>query len=504
MSAELILKMQGVIKEFPGVRALDGVNLELRCGEILALVGENGAGKSTLMKVLSGVYPEYEGDVFLRGKKVNFKTTKEAEQAGIAIIHQELNLIYELSVMENIFLGREPKKYGVLTDYGIMENETKMLLENLDLDIPVDTLVKNLSVGKQQMIEIAKAISKNADILIFDEPTSALSDKEAMTLFTIIDKLQKSGISIIYISHRMEEIFSIPDKICVLRDGTSIGTWLREELEHNTLIKHMVGREIPQIYPEINNSPEKVVLKVEGFYVAHPLHVGEKMVQDINFELREGEILGIAGLMGSGRTELVEGLFGVFPRDTGGKLTLYNEENVKIKSPKDAIKHKMALVTEDRKTLGLILPHSVKHNITLSILNQLKKLFIINEKRESELVDEYIKLLRIKTPHKDFIVNNLSGGNQQKVILAKCLASKPRILILDEPTRGIDIGSKSEIYYIIKELSEKGISIIMVSSELPEVLKLSSRILVMCKGRARTILDAKEADQDSIMYHATH
>ena len=502
MSKEIILEMQNIVKEFPGVRALDGVNIELYKGEMLALVGENGAGKSTLMKVLSGVYSEYDGDVLLRGSKVKFKTTKDAEKAGVAIIHQELNLIYELNVMENIFLGSEPRKCGFLTDYGTMEKETNKLLKSLGLELPADTPIKNLSVGKQQMVEIAKTISKNADVLIFDEPTSALSDKEAIALFAIIDKLQNSGVSIIYISHRMEEIFTMPDKICILRDGASVGTWLREELDHDTLIKHMVGREISQIYPKIDNNPQKVVLKVKDFYVNHPLRAGEKVVKNINFELKEGEILGIAGLMGSGRSELIEGLFGAFSGDIGGEVWLFGEK-VKIKSPKDAIKHGMALVTEDRKTLGLILSHSVKHNITLSILKQLKKLFTIDEKKESELVGEYIKFLRIKTPYMDFVVNNLSGGNQQKVILAKCLASKPKILILDEPTRGIDIGSKSEIYHIIKGLSEKGISIIMVSSELPEVLKLSNRILVMHKGESHTTLDAEGATQGSIMFHAT-
>jgi D-xylose transport system ATP-binding protein len=352
------------------------------------------------------------------------------------------------------------------------------------------------------MVEIAKAISKNADILIFDEPTSALSDKEAIALFEIIDKLQKSGVSIIYISHRMDEIFTMPDKICILRDGVTIGTWEREKLDLDTLIKHMIGREISQIYPVIDNKPGEVILKVENFNVDHPFLAGEKVVKNINFELRKGEIFGIAGLMGAGRSELVEGIFGAFPKETRGSITLFGEK-VKIRSPRDAIDFGMALVTEDRKTLGLILPHSVKQNITLSILKKLKKLFVINEKAETELVDEYIKTLRIKTPDPDFIVNNLSGGNQQKVILAKCLATKPKILILDEPTRGIDIGSKSEIYNIIKDLSESGISIIMVSSELPEILKLSNRIMVMRDGKSRTIIDAKDADQGTIMYHAT-
>ncbi|HJO94328.1 MAG TPA: sugar ABC transporter ATP-binding protein [Victivallales bacterium] len=500
--SDIILEMKDIVKEFPGVKALDGVNIKLIKGEMLALVGENGAGKSTLMKVLSGVYTDYEGDILLRNKKCTFKGTKDAEKAGIAIIHQELNLVNELSVMENIFLGSEPRTMKILTDYKTMTDKTNKILKSLNLDIECTQIVKELSVGKQQMVEIAKAISKNADILIFDEPTSALSDKEAIALFEIIDKLQKSGVSIIYISHRMDEIFTMPDKISILRDGVSIGTWDREKLDLDTLIKHMVGREISQIYPTIKNKPGEVVLKVENFNVDHPLLSGEKIVKDINFELRKGEILGISGLMGSGRSELVEGIFGAFSKDTQGSITLFGEK-VKIRNPRDAIDYGMALVTEDRKTLGLVLPHSVRQNITLSILKKLKKLFVINEKAETELVDEYIKSLRIKTPNPDFIVNNLSGGNQQKVILAKCLATKPKILILDEPTRGIDIGSKSEIYNIIKDLSESGISIIMVSSELPEILKLSNRIMVMRDGKSRAVIDAKDADQGTIMYHAT-
>jgi ABC-type sugar transport system ATPase subunit len=499
---EVILEMKGIIKDFPGVRALNGVNFTLHKGETLALVGENGAGKSTLMNVLSGVYTDYSGDILLRGSKVKFSGTRDAERAGIAIIHQELNLLYELSVMENIFLGEEPVTGGIFTDYGKMRERTKNLLSSLDIEIDPSIEVKHLSVGKQQMIEIARAISKNSEILIFDEPTSALSDKEASALFKIMEKLKASGVSIVYISHRMNEIFSLPDNICVLRDGASVGTWERGELTLETLIKHMVGREISQIYPEIKNVPGKTILEVKDFYVDHPLLVGERIVRDINFDLREGEILGIAGLMGSGRTELVEGLFGAFPAETSGTVILDSEE-VRIKVPRDALDNGFSLATEDRKALGLILPHSVKHNITLGILNELKNLFIIDERNEDSLVNDYIRSLRIKTPDCDFTVGNLSGGNQQKIILAKCLASHPKILILDEPTRGIDIGSKSEIYCLIKELSEKGISIIMVSSELPEILKLSTRILVMHKGKLKKILDAKEATQDKIMHFAT-
>ena len=504
MNKEIILNTCNIVKEFPGVRALDGVNFELRKGELLALVGENGAGKSTLMKILSGVYPEYEGEVYIKGNKAEFKGTKDAEKAGIAIIHQELNLITELTVMENIFLGSEPRKGGVFIDYKKMWEDTQALLMYLELDniSPGDT-IKELSVGKQQMIEIAKAISKNAEVLIFDEPTSALSKKEAESLFTIIDNLKmKKGVSIIYISHRMEEIFSLPDRISVLRDGASIGTWDRNELNHDTLVKHMVGRDISKVFPEINNKQGDVILKLKDYWVNHPLRVGEKIVHDINLEIREGEVLGIAGLMGSGRTELVESIFGAFPTDTGGEMYLYGEK-VNFKSPKDAITKGLGLVTEDRKALGLVLQHSVAHNMTLSVINSLKKLFIIDEKREKEIVDKYVGLMKIKTPNNDFKVNNLSGGNQQKVVIGKALATRPKILIMDEPTRGIDIGAKSEIYNIIKDLAESGVTVIMVSSDLPEVMELSDRIAVMHKGSLQKVISAKGATQEQVMRYAT-
>jgi ABC-type sugar transport system ATPase subunit len=498
-----ILEMRDIIKDFPGVRALDGVNFKLKKGEFLALVGENGAGKSTLMKILSGVHIDYEGEIHFNEQKVQFRGTKDAEQAGIAIIHQELNLVNELSVMENIFLGDEPRTMGVLTDYKTMSKKSRELLDSLNLDIDPELPIKKLSVGKQQMVEIAKAISKNAEVLIFDEPTSALSNKEAHSLFEIMDVLRKEqGVSIVYISHRMEEIFSLPDRITILRDGSSVGTWDRKELDHDSLVKHMVGRDIKNIYPHINNKPGKTILELKDYYVNHPFLSGEKVVENINLELKEGEILGIAGLMGSGRTELVEAIFGAFPSDTSGELYLYGKK-VNLKSPKDAIKHGMGLVTEDRKRLGLILMLSVAQNMTLSVLNSLKKLFIIQEKEEEKLVKKYIKSLNIKTPDSDFIVNNLSGGNQQKVILGKWLATKPKILILDEPTRGIDIGAKSEIYNIIKGLSEGGVSIIMVSSELPEVLELSNRIIVMHKGQIQATISAKSATQEKIMHYAT-
>ena len=498
-----ILEMRGIIKDFPGVRALNGVNFKLKKGEFLALVGENGAGKSTLMKILSGVHTDYEGDIHFNEAKVKFRGTKDAEQAGIAIIHQELNLVNELSVMENIFLGDEPRIMSMFTDYKTMACKSGELLSSLKLDIDAESPVKSLSVGKQQMVEIAKAISKNAEVLIFDEPTSALSNKEAHSLFEIMDVLRKEqGVSIIYISHRMDEIFSLPDRISVLRDGSSVGTWDRKDLDNDTLVKHMVGRDIKNIYPIINNKPGKTILELKNYYVNHPFLVGEKIVENINLELREGEILGIAGLMGAGRTELVESIFGAFPADSAGDLYLYGKK-VNLKSPKDAIKYGMGLVTEDRKKLGLILMLSVAQNMTLSVLNTLKKLFIIQEKEEEKLVKKYIKSLNIKTPNADFIVSNLSGGNQQKVILGKWLATKPKILILDEPTRGIDIGAKSEIYHIIKELSEGGVSIIMVSSELPEVLELSNRIIVMHKGQIQATIPAKGATQEKLMHYAT-
>jgi len=500
--SEIIMEMKNIIKDFPGVRALDGVSFSVEKAEIHALVGENGAGKSTLMKVLSGVHSDYEGEIYFHDNKVKFRGTKDAEEAGIAIIHQELNLISGLSVAENIFLGSEPLIFGAFIDYKKMYEETKKLLNRFELDIPPDELMKNLPIGKQQMIEIAKAISKNAEILIFDEPTSALTSQETEYLFGIIDSLIKDGVTVIYISHRMEELFRISDRITVLRDGASVGTWEEKDLDHDSLVKNMVGRDISEIYPKIENKPGEVVLKVENYQVNHPLRAGEKIVKDINFELRKGEILGIAGLMGSGRTELVESLFGAFPADSQGDVYLYGKK-VDITSPRFAIEKGMGLVTEDRKRLGLILMLSVAKNMTLSLLDKLSHIFFINEKEEKKIVRKYVDYLRIKTPNQDFLVNNLSGGNQQKVILGKWLSVEPEILILDEPTRGIDIGAKSEIYNIIKKLSEEGVSIIMVSSQLAEVLKLSNRIIIMHEGKMKAIIPAKGATQEKIMHFAT-
>jgi len=499
---EIILEMKGIIKEFPGVRALNGVNFTVRKGEFHSLVGENGAGKSTLMKILSGVYTDYEGGIFLRGKKASFRGIREAEDAGIAIIHQELNLIYELSVMENIYLGSLPRLWGPLIDYRTMEADARELLKRFNLDASPREPIRNLSVGKQQMVEIAKAVAKKADILIFDEPTSALTEEEAEFLFKIIESLRKEGVTIIYISHRMEELFRYSERITVLRDGSSVGTWDRKDLDRDTLVKHMVGRPITDVYPKIDNRPGETVLKLENYYVHHPLRPGERIVDGVNFELRKGEILGIAGLMGSGRSELAESLFGAFPADSGGDVYLGGKK-VHIHSPQEAIRRGFGLVTEDRKRFGLIPALSVGKNMTLSILRRLRKFFLIDEKEEGSVVDRYIHSLRIKTPSPQFIVNNLSGGNQQKVILGKWLATEPSILILDEPTRGIDIGAKSEIYHIIKELSESRVSIIMISSELPEVLRLANRILVMCKGHLQGIIPAEGATQEKIMYYAT-
>jgi len=383
-----------------------------------------------------------------------------------------------------------------------MDADTKDLLGRFRLDISPWELVRNISVGKQQMVEIAKAVAKKADILIFDEPTSALTEQETEFLFKIIESLRSEGVTIIYISHRMEELFRFSDRITVLRDGSSVGTWDRKDLDHDSLVRHMVGRPIADIYPKIQNRPGEVVLKVEDYYVHHPLRPGERIVDGVNFELRKGEILGVAGLMGSGRSELAESLFGAFPADSGGSVYLGGKK-VKFHSPQEAIKRGLGLVTEDRKRFGLILALSVAKNMTISILQKIRMFFLIDEKKEGTVVDRYIASLRIKTPNPQFIVNNLSGGNQQKVILGKWLATEPKILILDEPTRGIDIGAKSEIYGIIKDLSERGVSIIMISSELPEVLRLANRILIMCKGRLQAIIPSEGATQEKIMHYAT-
>ena len=483
---EVILEMRNIIKDFPGVRALDNVNFEARSGELLALVGENGAGKSTLMKVLSGVwpYPTYDGDITIRGELKQFRSTRDAEASGVAIIYQELNLIPELTVAENIFLDRQFTNSFGIVNWSKLYSETQKLLDELNITdfMPTDK-VKELTVGKQQMVEIAKALSKNAEILVFDEPTSALTDKEVEALFEIIRGLKKQGVCMSYISHKMEELQQIADRMIVLRDGKTIGEVTpMSEITLEQIISRMVGRDIKDMFPKQEFQRGEKVLEVKNFNVDHPVLVGEKHVKNASFNAYKGEILGIAGLMGAGRTELVTGIFGGFPKESSGDVHLEGER-LGLKSPKAAIDRGIGLVTEDRKAMGLVLGQSVLHNMMISSLETVSnKLTVINKAKERQISRGYVEQLNIKTPGLDVAIDTLSGGNQQKVIVAKWLNTKPKVLVLDEPTRGIDVGAKVEIYNLLNKLVEDGVTVIIISSELPEVMGMSDRIMVMCEG----------------------
>ncbi|MFY0545855.1 sugar ABC transporter ATP-binding protein [Brevibacillus sp. H7] len=493
--AELLLEMNEISKSFPGVKVLDNVQLTLKRGEVLALMGENGAGKSTLMKILGGIYTRDNGTIKVKGEPQPAMSTGIAAKLGIAIIHQELNLIPHLSVMENIFLGRE-YTYGRtgFVNWRRMRAEAKYWLEQLAIDLDPDTLVGELSVGQQQMIEIAKALSMQADILVLDEPTAALTNREIEALFEVIASLKQKGVGMIYISHRMEEIFQISDRITVLRDGQYVGTVETARTNMDELVKMMVGREITDRFPKVEVKPGAERLRVEKLSVKGKL-------TDLSFAVRSGEIVGVAGLMGAGRTEMAKALFGV-ERLEAGRIFIDGEE-VSISQPIDAIRAGIALVTEDRKEEGLVLSLTVRENIALPNLEKVSSMGVLKPKDEQELSDGLIKQLLIKTAGGEQVVGSLSGGNQQKVVIGKWLATKPKILILDEPTRGVDIGAKKEIYDIMNRLAQEGVAILMISSELPEVLGMSDRILVMHEGRITGEFSREEATQELIMQRAT-
>lgn len=494
------LEMNNISKEFPGVKALDNVTLKVRPGSVHALMGENGAGKSTLMKCLFGIYKPDNGEIFLDGNKVNINNSNDALSYGISMIHQELYPIPYRSVMENIWLGRFPMKgMGLLQfiDEKKMYNDTVELFKELEIDINPTTLVRNLSVSKVQIIEIAKAVSQHAKVIAMDEPTSSLTGNEVEQLFKIIRDLQRRGVAIIYISHKIEEILEIADDVTIMRDGKYIGTWSSTELTTDMIISKMVGRDLTHRFPERSNVPGEVILKVEGFTSIYP-----KSFKDITFELRKGEVLGIGGLVGAQRTELVEALFGL--RSLAGGNMFINGEKVKIKSPIDAKQHKMALLTEERRVTGIFPILSVLENTAMAKLARYEKPhFLLDEKQRIADVKRGIEKLRVKTPSIRTLINNLSGGNQQKVLFARWLLTEPEILLLDEPTRGIDVGAKYEIYTIITELAKQGKSIIMISSEMPELLGMSDRIMVMCEGYLTGIIDGKSATEEEIMRLAT-
>lgn len=491
---EYIIEMQGITKQFPGVKALDNVSFRLRSGEVMALLGENGAGKSTLMKVLSGVHNKDSGKIKIFGQEVDNMTPKRAQELGVAIIHQELNMCQHLTVAENMFLGRE-KVNGVVLSQKEMNREAAKVLDNLGIDLAPTTLVGNLQVSKQQMVEIAKALSTNARVLIMDEPTSALTSKEIEELFRIIRQLKAEGHGIVYISHRLEELQYIIDTVTIMRDGQFILEAPFKDISMNDIIANMVGREIKEKFPRVHCEKGKPVLEVKN------LNAG-RMVRDVSFTSYEGEILGFAGLMGAGRTETTRAIFGVDPKESG--TIILDGKKIKINSPMDAIRQGVVLAPEDRKKDGLCTKLSVRSNIELPNLDvACNRLGVVNRKKVNEMVKKSVSNFEIKMADPEMDAGSLSGGNQQKVVVAKWLARDSRVVIFDEPTRGIDVAAKVEIYHLMNQLKQQGISVIFVSSEMPEVLGIADRIIVMCDGRITGEMDIQEASQEKILELAT-
>ncbi len=493
-----MLVAENITKKFSGVTALNNVCMELYPGKVNAILGENGAGKSTLMKILSGVYPDYEGRVILKGKQVNFTNPREAQQAGIAIIHQELNLVPHLSITENIFLGQEIVNSWGFLDRGAMRVKTTQLLKRLKLDVDPDTFIAGLKVGQQQVVEIAKALLTDCDVIIMDEPTSAISEGEVAVLFEIIASLKAENKAVVYISHKLDELFKIADRYIVLRDGCTIESGDMQGMTHDALIKKMVGRDLNILKKAGTLADDTPLLSVQNISLKHSESARRLLVNNVSFSLRRGEVLGIFGLMGAGRTELLETIYGLHHQTSLGTIQIENQ-TAKFTSPAAAMRAGIALVPEDRKRDGLVLGLNVKTNINLTTFHKLQKFGWLNEKREAALAQKYIDLLKIKTPSANQAVKNLSGGNQQKIVLAKCLATSPQILMLDEPTRGIDIHAKNEIYKLILELAAGSLGIIVVSSELPELLALSDRVLVMSEGRITAEFSAANATEDNIL-----
>jgi D-xylose transport system ATP-binding protein len=498
-----LLEMKSITKSFPGVRALDGVSFDLRGGEIHALVGENGAGKSTLIKILAGVYPhpEYGGEIVLDGAERRFTSVRDSEQAGIAVIYQEMSLVKDLSVAENIFLGRAPRRIGII-NWEELFSRAEQLLEELHLQIDPRTPVNNLGIGQQQLVEIAKALSQNARILVLDEPTAALTDAEVDTLFGILNNLRARGVAMIYISHKLDEVFRVSDRITVLRDGKTISTNATAELDEPRVIAQMVGREVDQIFPQAKHERGEILFEARRVTVEDPSVTGKLLVDDVGLAVRKGEVLGIAGLMGSGRTELLMAIFGAHAGRKSAEIHLEGKQ-IQINRPSDAIKHGIGFVTEDRKRYGLILDQTILRNMTLAGLRKLSGRFITDENAEAAAGERAANDLRIKAPSVFTIAGTLSGGNQQKVVLAKWLLTNPRVLFLDEPTRGIDVGAKQEIYGHINRLAEKGLAIVLISSELPEVLGLSDQVIVLHEGRITGEFTRAEATPEAVMSCAT-
>jgi ribose transport system ATP-binding protein len=491
-----MLRTENITKKFPGVVALENVNLQIDAGKVTAIIGENGAGKSTLMKILSGVYTDYEGQIFFKNKPVHFSGTAAAQGSGIAIIHQELNLIPYLSITENIFLGRELQNAVGLLDKKRMQAKAEELLSTLCVAVHPATLVADLKVGQQQMVEIAKALLLDADLIMMDEPTSAITEAEIETLFKVINQLRQQGKAIVYISHKLNELFKIADNYIVLRDGKTIEAGTMQTMTHDELIRKMVGRDVKPMQKEFSNTDSRELLRL------HKICLRQKNKADklhnISFTVNEGEIVGIFGLMGAGRTELLETIFGLHPAASSGSIFI-NGKNISIIKPADAVKAGVVLLPEDRKKDGLVLGMEVKKNISLPCLEAVETMGLLNDKKETVLAKKHIQQLGIKTPDEKQITKNLSGGNQQKIVLAKWLERNPKILLLDEPTRGIDVNAKNEMYKLMQELVGKGMGIIMVSSELTEVLTVSNRILVMAEGKITAEIAAADATEDNVL-----
>jgi len=502
---DYILELKKITKLFPGVRALSDVDFKVTRGHVHALVGENGAGKSTLIKIICGVYPygSYEGQVFYNGEEMKFQHIRDVERVGIACIHQELNLVPEMSVSENIFLNEKPTKYGFI-DFDKMYVDSMALLRQIGMNtednivISPDEKVRNLGIGQKQMVEIAKALSKEVQLLVLDEPTAALTEAEVDVLLDIVDMLRNKGVTCIYISHRLDEVMRISDDITVLRDGQTVETRKRADLDKETMISLMVGRELTNMFPRAPHTRGDLVLEVNNYSVENPDIPGKRLIDNVSLKAYKGEILGMSGLMGAGRTELFTAIFGAFREPGQGEVKI-NGEDANIKSPIDALQRGLVLISEDRKKLGLNLIMDIKENTTLAALGKVSQAGILNEDKEVHYTNEYKQSIKIAAPSIDTKVSTLSGGNQQKVVIAKALFCDPKIIVLDEPTRGIDVGAKYEIYKLMNDLVDQGVTIIMISSEMEEILGMSDRILTMANGKITGEFDITEATQEILM-----
>ncbi len=495
-----LLELKNITKDFPGVRALDGVSFDLQKGEIHALCGENGAGKSTLIKILCGYHPHgsYQGEILLKDKSVHFHDLKDSEESGIALIAQELALVPELSVAENLMLGKEPTRNGFI-QWSEVKAKAQEALQLVDLKVDLNRPVKELGIGQQQMIEIAKALSKKAEILVLDEPTAALTESDTARLLNFLKQLKSQGVSCVYISHRLEEVRQIADRVTVLRDGKSVITKPLGELTQDQIISHMVGRKVESLYPRLQTQEGPVILSVKNLSVEDPANPGRYVVKNVSFDVKQGEILGIGGLMGAGRTALLSSLFGAARGRMQGRIEVNGKVRGPFNSPQEAIAEGIALVSEDRKRYGLVLGSSVQENIILAILHKLVSKSLINWPEVQKVCSEYVDSLRIKIPSLDTQANKLSGGNQQKVILGKWLATHPKVLLLDEPTRGIDVGAKAEIYELMSRLAAQGLGIVLVSSDLPEFQGLCHRMIVLNQGRMTAEFGYKDATPEKLL-----